>query len=91
MVIGPNNFGVDRDMVGHQGIGDDTFVKPEVLGRIAGIDRRNAGFKPLAITARVEYTIDVILSEDRQRCSGIADEIVLRQAMIMRSSTSCFA
>ena len=51
MVIGPNDFGVDRDMVGHQGVGDDAFVKPEVFGRIAGIDRGNAGFKPLSITA----------------------------------------
>ena len=39
MLVGANNGGIDRDMVGHQCVGDHPFVQPEVFRRMAGIDR----------------------------------------------------
>ena len=29
MFVGPNDFGIDWDMIGHQAIGNDPFVEPE--------------------------------------------------------------
>ncbi len=48
MLVCPNDFGMNRHMIGHQRVGDDSFFKPEVFGRIARINgvRGCLGTKP---------------------------------------------
>ena len=58
MLIGANDAGIDRDVVGHQGVGDDALLQTEVLGRMAGIDgsRRVSNFWP----SLLEWTMSPI-------------------------------
>ena len=76
MFVGPNDFGIDWDMIGHQAIGNDPFVEPEVFRGIAGIDRGEAGFKLLAIATGMQRVAEVILAEDGQRGHGITDAVI---------------
>ena len=45
MLVCPNDFRVDRDVVRHQGVGDDPFFQPKVFGRIAGVYRGELGLE----------------------------------------------
>ena len=47
MFIGANDPGIHGDMVGHQGVGDDPFVQPEVFGGMAGVDGMDASCQRL--------------------------------------------
>ncbi len=62
MPVCANNSRIDRDMVGHQGVGDNSFFKPKVFGRMASIDSMNLGFKFLSIaTGMNSFSYIVIL------------------------------
>src|SRR5712691_10489179 len=76
MFVSPNDFRIDRDMVGHQAIGDDAFVQPEVFRGIVRIDRGEARFKLLAIATGVQRVAEVILPENGQRGDGITDAVI---------------
>ena len=64
-VICTNNFGIDRDMVGYQGIGNDSLLQPEIFGSMAGIDGMDASFKLLSVTTGMQGVTDIIIPKDR--------------------------
>jgi hypothetical protein len=64
MLVGPNDLGIDRDMVCDHGVGDNAFLEAEILRRMAGIDRGEACFELLAIATGMETAIEIIMSED---------------------------
>ncbi len=76
VVVCANDIGIDRDIVGHHGVGDDAFFEPEVFGRIAGIDRVNGGLKLLAITAGVNRIADIIMFKHGECGDRITDPII---------------
>lgn len=58
LLIRTDDASIDRDMIGYERLGHDAFVKPEVFGRMAGVDSRETSFKLLAVAtgvARVWY------------------------------------
>ena len=66
MLMGANDLGIDRYVVGDEGVGAHAFVQPEILGRMAGIEGINLGFYALAVAAGMHDIIDVVQREDRQ-------------------------
>lgn len=41
MLVGANDFRIDRDIVGQECVGDSPFFQTEVFRRMVGIDRIN--------------------------------------------------
>jgi hypothetical protein len=78
VLVGANNAGVDRNMIGDQRIGDDPFLETEIFGGVAGVESRQAALKLLAIAARMDDFAEIIVLEDREGGNGIADTIVGR-------------
>lgn len=63
MLVCANDFRIDRDMIGYQSIGDNSFLKPEVFGRIARIDSVNPGLKLLSVAAGMKCLTNIIISK----------------------------
>ena len=76
MVVRANDFRMHRDVIGHQGVGDDAFLEPKVFGRIPRVNRVDAGLKFLSIAAGVDRITKVVIPKDRQRCDRITDPII---------------
>lgn len=72
MLVGANDFRIDRDIVGQECVGDNPFFQAEVFRRMAGIDRINGGLKFLTITTGVNHLIEVVISKDSQGRKRIA-------------------
>ena len=62
MLMRPDNFGVDGDMVRHQRVGAHALVQPEIFGRMR-IDRVNLRFYPLAVATGMERVLDIVQVE----------------------------
>ena len=69
MLVGANHGGIDRDMVGHQRVGDHPFVQPEVFRRMAGIDRVEARFEFLAVATGMEG-VTLVIAKPEYRTWG---------------------
>ena len=78
MFVGADDLGIDRDMIGHQGVGHDAFFEAEILRRMAGIDRGDARFELLAVTTGMQAAIEIIVPEDGERREGITDPVIGR-------------
>ena len=78
MLMGTDDPGIDRNMIGYEGAADYPFVQTEVLGGVAGVEGVNLGFQTLAIAAGVEHPVDIVERKHRQSGNGITDEIVGR-------------
>ena len=76
MIVSADDFRVHRDMIGHEGVGDQAFFEPEVFGRIPGIDGVDACLKLLSIAAGMEDAVDIIMPKHRQFSRGITEHII---------------
>ena len=59
VLMGADDLGVDRYVVGNHRAGAHALVPAEILGRIPGIEGVDLGFKPLAITAGMQFVSDI--------------------------------
>ena len=64
MFVCANDFGVDRDMVCHQSVGDNPFFKPEVFGRMACINRVDLSFELLSIATGMKGFTNIVICKD---------------------------
>lgn len=65
VLVGADDLGIDRNMIGHECIGDDAFFQPKVFGGMAGIDGVKLGFELLAITTGMNRITQIIIAKDR--------------------------
>ena len=49
VLVGTDDAGIERHVIGHVRVIDDAFLQPEVFGRIARSDGANLGFEFLPI------------------------------------------
>lgn len=76
MFVGADDPRVHRDVIGDEGVGDDAFVQPKVLWRVAGIDGGDGGLELLSVAAGVNHRPEVIVTGDRQGGNRIADLVI---------------
>ena len=76
MFVGADDLGIDGDMIGHHGIGDDAFFEAEILRRMARIDRGDARFEFLAVATGMQVAIEIIVPEDGEGREGITDLVI---------------
>ena len=61
MFMCADDAGVNRDVIGNQGISHNAFFESEVFGRITGIKCRERRFKFLSITAGMNLIVDQVM------------------------------
>ena len=76
VLVGADDPGVERHVVGQQCVGDHALFQPEVLRGMAGVEGRNPSLELLPVAARVHRLIDVEVAEDRQTRGGVGNPIV---------------
>ena len=76
VLIGADEFRVQRDMIGEQGVGHDTSAAAEIFTRVARLDRRLGRSEFLAVDgAEQETWIEGVKWKDGQRRDEIADSV----------------
>src|SRR6266699_4604462 len=78
MIVSTDQLGVDRDMVGNQGIRHHPLVEAKIFWRMPCIECGKSCFKLLPITTGVDHSSDSILSKDCQSSDGITDASIGR-------------
>jgi len=76
MIVGTDQIGVHRDMIGNQGIGYHTLVEAKIFRGIACIECGKSCFKLLPIATGVDHIGDIIVPKNRHSGNGITDAII---------------
>src|SRR5947209_7742712 len=76
MIMGTDHSGVHWDMIGNQGISDDTLVEAKIFRGIACIECGESCFKLLPIATGVDHIGDIIVPKNRHSGNGITDAII---------------
>ncbi len=76
MLVGTNDLGIERHMIGHQRVGHDPLAQAKVFGGVPGVDRVNPRFEFLTIAAGMHSVIDIIQLKDRQGSYRVAENII---------------
>lgn len=76
VLVSADDFGVDRDMIRHQRVGNNAFFKPEVFWRMARVDRVSLSFKFLPVAAGMQSMSNIVMVENREFGKRVADEVV---------------
>lgn len=78
MVVGTDQFGMHRDVIGDQRGRYDALALPKILGRMLGLHCGPLGFKLLAVAARMDHTVNIVVAKERQGGHRIDDPRVGR-------------
>jgi len=77
VLVGTDQFGLERDVVGQKCVRHDALAPAEVFARVPSLDCRIGGLEFLPVHAPVEhFQIQRIVREDRQPRDEVADPIV---------------
>ena len=76
MLMGADDAGVARDVVGDQGVGADALLQTEVFAAVPCVDRGDLRLDALPVAAGVLHPADVVLVVHRQGGGGVRDGIV---------------
>ncbi len=76
VLVGADDPGVQRDVVGHQRVADHTLAQAEVLRGVAGVDGRDRGLELLAVAAGGHRIKDIEVTEDRESRNRVGQAVV---------------
>jgi hypothetical protein len=76
MIVGTDQIGVHRDMIGNQGVGHHPLVEAKIFRGIACIECGESCFKLLPIATGVDHPGDIIVPKHRQSGNGITHAII---------------